>query len=244
MAIEPMETAYSPLYAQVKAILVERIGSGLWKPGEMIPNEFMLASEFNVSQGTVRKALIALEAEKLIDRQQGRGTYVARHTSEKSLFHFFRLVGLDDQRVTPTSRVLSQKTVAAGKEMAKALDVEAATKLHCITRVRDMAGVPAIFERIYVPQALMPSLEIKPGACMVDEMYVIYQEQFGVTIAHASERLGAVAASAEQAKLLAVAQGAPLLEITRIGRNVSKKPVEFRVSRCRTDMFRYATEIT
>ena len=64
----------------------------------LIPNEFHLANEYKVSQGTVRKALIAMAAEKLIDRQQGRGTDVARHTSEKSLLHFFRMVGLDDQR--------------------------------------------------------------------------------------------------------------------------------------------------
>jgi GntR family transcriptional regulator len=244
MLIEPMEAAYSPLYAQIKAILVDRIASGQWKPGELIPNEFLLASEFNVSQGTVRKALIALEAEKLIDRQQGRGTYVARHTSETSLFHFFRMVGLDDRRVTPSSRVISQKLCVASKEIAQALDVEPGTRLHCITRVRDMRELPAIFERIYVPEALMPSLEIRPGATMVDEMYVIYQEHFGVTIAHASERLGAVSATREQARLLSIEDGAPLLEITRIGRNVTKKPVEFRVSRCRTDVFRYATEIT
>ncbi len=64
----------------------------------LIPNEFHLANEYKVSQGTVRKAPIAMAAEKLIDRQQGRGTDAARHTSEKSLLHFFRMVGLDDQR--------------------------------------------------------------------------------------------------------------------------------------------------
>jgi GntR family transcriptional regulator len=244
MPRDAIKAAYLPLYAQVRAILVDRIGSGQWKPGELIPNEFVLASELNVSQGTIRKALITLEVEKLIDRQQGRGTYVARHTSEKSLFHFFRMVGLNGKRVTPASHAISQKLVAARKEVAKALDVEPGAKLHCITRIREMQSVPAIFERIYVPQALMPSLEIKVGASMIDEMYVIYQEGFGVTIAHASERLAAVAASREQARLLSIAEGAPLLEITRVGRDVSKKPVEFRVSRCRTDIFRYATEIT
>jgi len=73
-----------------------------WLPGDgvrrLIPNEFQLANEYKVSQGTVRTALIAMAAEKLIDRQRGRGTDVARHTSEKSLLHFFGMVRLDDQR--------------------------------------------------------------------------------------------------------------------------------------------------
>jgi GntR family transcriptional regulator len=238
------ETAYQPLYVQVRNMLIQRISSGQWRPGELIPNEFQLASEYNVSQGTVRKALIALEAEKLIERQQGRGTYVARHTSEKSLFHFFRMVGLDDQRLTPISRVLSQTLVAASKDQAHRLDIVPGSPLHCVTRIRDLQGTPAIYERIYIPAPLMPDLSIETGPAMIDEMYVIYQERFNVTIAHASERLAAVAATPEQAKLLGLEPGTPLLEITRIGRDVRKAAVELRISRCRTDSFRYATEIT
>ena len=101
-------TEYHPLYAQVKALLVKRIGSGAWKPGEMLPSEFELAAEYNVSQGTVRKALTALETDRLIVRRQGRGTYVARHSRDQTLFHFFRMVGLDDYRLVPTSIVLTQ----------------------------------------------------------------------------------------------------------------------------------------
>jgi len=244
MSSDSPATAYQPLYVQVRDMLVQRIGSGQWRPGEMIPNEFQLASEYKVSQGTMRKALIALEAEKLIDRQQGRGTYVARHTSEKSLFHFFRMVGSDDQRLTPTSRVLSQTIVPATKDYAQRLGVTVGDTLHCVTRIRDLQGKPAIHERIFVPTALMPGLTIEIGPVMIDEMYVIYQDRFGVTIAHASERLSAVAATRAQAKWLGLTAGTPLLEITRIGRNVNKVPVELRISRCRTDSFRYATEIT
>jgi GntR family transcriptional regulator len=236
--------AYEPLYVQVRNRLVQRIGSGQWAPGDLIPNEFQLAREYNVSQGTIRKALIALEADRLIYRQQGRGTYVAQHTSETSLFHFFRLVGPDDRRIIPSSRVLSHARVAATREMARRLNCLAGATLHAITRIRDMQGRPAIHERIYVPVAIMPSLKIPTGAVMIDEMYVIYQQSFGVTIAHARERLKAVAATNDQARLLEVAPGAPLLEVTRIGRNVGGEPVELRISRCRTDTLNYVTEIT
>lgn len=238
------KTAYQPLYMQVRSRLMQRIGSGQWAPGDLIPNEFQLANEYNVSQGTIRKALIALEAEKLIDRRQGRGTYVAQHTSEKTLFHFFRMVGLDDQRQTPISHVLSHTRVTATRDAARRLNIQPGDALHCITRMRDMAGKPAIHERIFVPVAVMPSLNILVGAEMIDEMYVIYQQRFGVTIAHASERLAAVAATRDQARLLEIPAATPLLEITRIGRNVNGMPVELRISRCRTDGFRYATEIT
>ena len=98
----PSLAEFQPLYAQVKNLLVKRIGSGAWKPGELLPSEYELAAEYNVSQGTVRKAMMALEADRLIVRRQGRGTYVARHSSDDTLFHFFRMVGLDDRRLRPS----------------------------------------------------------------------------------------------------------------------------------------------
>ena len=76
----------------VRDLLMKRIGSGGWKPGEMLPSEFQLAAQYNVSQGTVRKALNALEADKLIVRRQGVGASVARHTRDDALLHFFRMV--------------------------------------------------------------------------------------------------------------------------------------------------------
>jgi GntR family transcriptional regulator len=241
--VSKLETEFQPLYAQVKALIIRRISSGEWKPGALIPNEFQLAAEFNVSQGTVRKALMALEAERLIVRHQGRGTYVARHTRERALFHFFRMVGLDDQRVEPISLTLGQKPVAATTALASALEVERGARLHRITRIRTLKGTPAISERIYAPEKLLPNLMIEAGAEMIDEMYVIYQERYGITIAHASERLAAVAATAEDARLLQVPAATPLLEITRIARDINKVAIEVRISRYRTDLFRYAAEL-
>ncbi|MBV1703034.1 MAG: GntR family transcriptional regulator [Hyphomicrobiales bacterium] len=236
-------TDYQPLYAQVKALITRRIATGDWKPGDMIPNEFQLANEYNVSQGTVRKALIAIEAERLIVRRQGRGTYVARHTREHALFHFFRMVDINEQRPVPTSQALSQNIVNASQELAKQLEVEPGTPLYHITRNRSLKASPAIYERIYTPVQMMPDLQIEIGKQMVDEMYVIYQERYGITIAHASERVAAIAASAEDARQLKIAKATPLLEITRIARDVSKVAVELRISRCRSDEFRYAAEL-
>ncbi|HSR54974.1 MAG TPA: GntR family transcriptional regulator, partial [Alphaproteobacteria bacterium] len=68
---------FSPLYRQVKELLLQRVVSGYWKPGEILPSEVKLAAEFNVSQGTVRKALEEMAAEHLVVRHQGKGTFVA-----------------------------------------------------------------------------------------------------------------------------------------------------------------------
>src|SRR5262249_43908331 len=80
-----------PLYARVRERLLERIRSGAWKPGQLIPNEFAIAAEFGVSQGTARKAISSLAAERLLRRRHGRGTFVVEHTPADVLFRFFNM---------------------------------------------------------------------------------------------------------------------------------------------------------
>jgi GntR family transcriptional regulator len=236
-------TEYQPLYSQVKSLLLKRIGSGAWKPGEMLPNEIELAAEYNVSQGTVRKALIALENDKMLVRRQGVGTFVARHSRDQALFQFFRMVGPGDTRLVPTSKVLTQRMVRAKGAQASSLSVEPGQMLHSIVRVRYLESAPAIFERIFVPADLMPELSIKEGKEMVDEMYVIYQEHFGISIARVTERLAAIAASAEEARHLKLDVGMPLLEVSRIAFDINARAVELRISRCDTTRVRYLADI-
>ncbi|WP_026439887.1 GntR family transcriptional regulator [Acidocella facilis] len=237
-------TSFQPLYAQVYALMTERIGSGQWQPGALLPNEFQLAAEFKVSQGTVRKALMALEANKLIVRRQGHGTYVARHTAQQALFQFFRIVDLDGTRLTPASRAFAQKSAKATRAQTQALGLKPGAALHSITRVRSFEEDAAIFETIMVPAALMPGLSVILNQEMPEEMYVIYQQHFGITITRADETLAAVAADAQDAAHLQVPEGTPLLEITRIASDLNGKKVELRVSRCKTSAYRYAAEIT
>ena len=76
-----------PLYLQVRDNLVERIGDGKWAIGAIMPNEIALAREFGISAGTVRKALDLMETEQLIERKQGRGTFVSARKPAKVCPH-------------------------------------------------------------------------------------------------------------------------------------------------------------
>src|ERR1700680_4703686 len=84
-----------PLYLQLRDALVERIASGQWKPGTMIPNESDMAREFGVSPGTMRKALDLVEAMRLLTRRQGRGTFVNDPSSEEFAARFSKVRGVD-----------------------------------------------------------------------------------------------------------------------------------------------------
>ena len=90
-----------PLYQVVMNTIVDRIASGSLPSGAMLPSETQLGAELGVSQGTARKALMELEARGLVQRVQGRGTFVTVRTPETSLFNFFRLRNPDGTLESP-----------------------------------------------------------------------------------------------------------------------------------------------
>ena len=69
--------------------MLARIANGIWRPADALPSEHALADELGVSQGTVRKALDSLAADRFVERRQGKGTYVSMYTQESANFRFF-----------------------------------------------------------------------------------------------------------------------------------------------------------
>ena len=234
---------FRPLYLQVKDLMMQRLATGAWRPGEALPSEFGLAAEFKVSQGTVRKALDELAAQNLVVRHQGKGTFVARHTPQRALFHFFHLVADDGGRALPGSRVLSLKTAKADRSEARLLALKPSATVVRLKRVRLLGRDVAIFERIVLPAARFPNFVQRLPADVPNEVYRYYEDAYGVTVARAVEKLKAVGATAEEAKALGMQRGAPLLEIDRIAYAIDGRPVEWRLSRCSTAKHHYLSEI-
>jgi DNA-binding transcriptional regulator YhcF (GntR family) len=84
--------AFSPLYQQIKGLILQSLQAGEWKPGESIPSEMELAVRYRVSQGTVRKAIDELASGHLLIRKQGKGTFVATHAEHQVQYRFLKLV--------------------------------------------------------------------------------------------------------------------------------------------------------
>ena len=103
-----------PLYQRLKDAFAARIAQGEWRPGAAIPPEVELAVEYGVALGTVRKAIDGLVQEGLIDRRQGRGTFVRKADFTNALFRFFRHTQ-DGEPVRPTGRLLSRRVGKAGR---------------------------------------------------------------------------------------------------------------------------------
>ena len=232
----------SPLYREVRNRLSDAIRAGEWRPGEAIPIEKKLCERFGVSMGTLRKAVDELTASGLLVRQQGRGTFVARHSQDRYLFSFFHLVGRDGHKAYPEVRFERFEATPADAFEAEVLTVKPRTRLWVLTNVLSLRGQVTSMDEIHLPSTLFPGLTEQRLRERGTTLYQLYQDDFNLTIVRASERVRGVAATPVQAKLLGTDPGAPLLEIIRVAYSFQDRPVELRYSYVNTRHCEYRPE--
>jgi GntR family transcriptional regulator len=217
-----------PLYLRVRDALMQRIETGKWRPGQVIPNEHEIAREFDVSQGTARRALTMLTEIGYLTRRQGAGTWV-QEDSPAVRYRFFSFYDKNNERITPESRNVESTIARANSKERQALDLDDKAKVIRITRTRTRDGRPFIAERLSIPEAHFPNLTNED---LPDALYDHYQKQHKVMIVATADKINAVPADAPTAEQLRVKVGTPLLKIDRIAYTLRQKPVEWRVWLC------------
>jgi GntR family transcriptional regulator len=234
---------FSPLYRQIKGSIMQSLESGEWRPGEAIPSEIELAARYKVSQGTVRKAIDELAAEKHLLRRQGKGTFVATHDEARAQFRFLRLMPDEGEQAWPASRLLDCKRTRASAEIARLLELRAGDGVVVIRRVLNFADEPTVFEQIYLPGTLFKNLSAAIFNEYKGSMYKLFETEFGTRMIRAEEKIRAVAADATAAELLRVPPDTALLCVERVAFSYGEKPVEFRRGYYRTDRHYYRNEL-
>jgi GntR family transcriptional regulator len=219
---------YSPLYRQIRERLVHSLQAGEWRPGQAIPSEVELAARYGVSQGTVRKAIDALSADNLLVRRQGRGTFVASHQEARAQFRFLRLRPDEGEPRQPSSRFLECRRLRAPVEIARALDMKPGEAVVMIRRVLDFESVPTVLDEIWLPGAPFRGLTAERLNAYTGPLYGLLETEFGTRMIRASERLRAVPAGEDEARVLGVAPGDPLLLVERVSTSYGDRPVEVR----------------
>jgi GntR family transcriptional regulator len=231
----------NPLYVQVRAVLLQRIASGVYRPGEALPNEFAIADELGVSQGTARKAIDSLARDQLVVRHQGRGTFIAEQTPSDVLFRFFKIYTSSGERVQPSSRDTRVTRGRASARESQALQISKSTNVIRISRTRLNGDTPIIRETIVVPEKRFPGIGM--NGVVPNTLYDLFQHQYNVTVTHTSENIEATAARAREARHLQVEIGTPLLKIDRQTYGLDAQPIEWRVSLCHLIGLHYRAEL-
>ena len=234
---------FSPLYRQIKSLIVQGLETGEWRPGEPIPSEMDLASRFSVSQGTVRKAIDELAAENLLVRRQGKGTYVATHSDPRAFFRFLRLVPVSGEVEPSKSVPLECWRAKAGPEAARFLQLNIGDPIIVVRRLLQFSGKTVVVDEIYLSGDVFSGLSLDVLRDYQGSLYSLFESRFGVRMIHAEERVRAVAADRVSAELLQVAEGTPLLSVERVSYTYGDKPVEWRRGLYSTNEHYYLNEL-
>ena len=219
---------FSPLYRQIKALILQALESGEWRPGQAIPSEQELAARFSVSQGTVRKAIDEMAADNLLVRKQGKGTYVASHNDPRALFRFLRLVPVDGELSSPQSIPLDCWRAKAGQEASRMLAIEPGAPIIIVRRLLKFASKPVVIDEIYLPGEVFQGLTAETLQGWSGSLYSLFESRFGIRMIRAQERIRAVAADRGASEALKVPEGTPLLSVERVTYTYGDKPVEWR----------------
>ena len=234
--------AFSPLYQQIKVLILQSLQGGEWKPGDVIPSEMDLAARFRVSQGTVRKAIDELATSNLVMRRQGKGTFVATHAEQHVQFRFLKLVpdsGTPGSEGPAQREIIDCRRARATADVARALALRSGDAVLQARRVLSFAGVPTILEDIWLPAAPFKGLTAERLADYHGPMYALFETEFNMRMLRAEEKIRAESAIDGREKLLKVEHGTPLLSVERIAYTYQNVPMELRRGYYRTDTHHY-----
>ena len=234
--------AFSPLYRQIKGLILQSLLSGEWKPGEAIPSEIELAARYRVSQGTVRKAIDEMAADNLVVRRQGRGTFVATHAEQHVQFRFLKLVpdtGAPGSEGPAERDIIDCRRTRATADIARALALRTGDAVLQVRRVLSYAGVPTIVEDLWLPATPFKGLTAERLSGYHGPMYALFEIEFNVRMVRADEKIRAVPATGGLELLLKVEQGTPLLSVERIAFTYKDVPMELRRGYYRTETHHY-----
>ena len=238
--------AFSPLYRQIKALLVRGLQAGEWLPGQAIPSEVELAARYRVSQGTVRKAIDEMAAENLLVRRQGKGTFVASHAEQATQYRFLRLTPDDGTAAPLQRRLLDCRRMRAPADVAQLLALKAGEAAVQVRRLL-LAGEPArpvVLDDLWLPGTLFKGLTAERLEAWRGPLYRLFEAEFSVQTIRAEEKIRAVAAAPEDAALLELPVGAPLLSVERLTFTYGDRPVELRRGLYHTAAHHYRNELS
>ncbi|USX25243.1 GntR family transcriptional regulator [Oxalobacteraceae bacterium OTU3CINTB1] len=236
-------TKAAPLYQQLAETLKQLMASGKIGAREPMPAERDLAITYQVSRDTVRKAIRLLEEQGLLYSDHGRGTFAAPE-SVRQMSRF--LDSFTDDTIkrggVPGQTILAMETVAANMAVASLLHMQPDEPLLRIKRVRLMDGKPIGLQESFLRLPAGARLEQKELE-QVGSLYRILIDKFGIKPSESLESVGAVAAHADDAALLGVQAGTPLLLCERVMLSDRREPVEYCEMKY-VPPYRYKTRIS
>lgn len=233
----------TPLYHQLFLVLRERIRSGEYPLGVVLPGEQELTKVFDVSRITVKRALNELAAAGLVSRHRGRGTVVIYNAtvpvvkgSFDNLMEALKVMGLQTE-----VELLSLSRVAATPEIAELLGLPSGVPVERAERVRKLEGEPFSYIITHLPIDVATRFD---AGDLARRPMLELLEQAGYTAQSAEQWITACSAEPAAAQALRINTGAPLLKIVRVMKDRNGAPIEAVQGFYRPERFQYHMNLT
>jgi GntR family transcriptional regulator len=235
-----------PLYVQLREALRSEIERRGLRPGDRLPTEAELEQLHGVSRSTIRQAVGDLEAEGLLRRVQGRGTFVAA----PKIQHLPVLTSFSDlllgQGYAPSHRLLASSLVAAPADVAQGLHLEEGARCRRLERLLSADGDPVGVSTTWLPSQVLGAADgtVAGGAAEGRSLYELLAEASPDLVPdRATETIDPVLAGGAEADLLDCELGTPLLLIRRCSWTAADRPLEWTELRFVPGRYQYRVEL-
>lgn len=231
-----------PRYHQLKEIIREGVRNGDLKPGDLVPSERELSERYGVSRMTARQSIVELTHEGLLYRRQGKGTFVAWPKIAQqltALTGFTEDIRARGQR--PGTRLLEVGMAPVDGNAALRLQVPTGQRVVRLSRVRLADDEPLALEESLI--SFFGCEQLLEADLVATSLYGLLESRFGLPPVEAEQELEAGLATEDDARLLAIAPGSPVLLLRRTTYTARHQPIEYAESVYRGDKYAFHTRL-
>ncbi|MCB9455727.1 MAG: GntR family transcriptional regulator [Anaerolineaceae bacterium] len=232
-----------PYYEQIKEYILYKIHAGELSPHSRVPSERILSEQFGVSRLTVSKAIKELVLEGKLYTQVGKGTFVSDEPIDQTLDALTSFSeDMEKRGQRPSSRVIEAGMVLSTEQIARRLQVPVGISLVMLKRVRLANDKPLALEAAYIVSDLCEGI-LNRFDFSRQSLYDVLQTHYHLRLTYADQELEARLATPEEAEILHLNPGSPVLSMTRVTYIETGQPVEYVESAYNGDHYKFRARL-
>jgi len=233
-----------PYYHQVKEAVRALIAKGNLKPGDMLPSEFCLSDQLGISRLVIHRAYRELTNDGLLIRQRSKGTFVLptsnrTHTIDGPLFSLTE--SMTQEGLEPSNKILIQEIITSNEEVRKELRLPPGGKVVHVRSLRFVRDLPLAIEDLFFPYDRFPKMATED--LNNSSTYKTLDRLYDAHPHDALDLISAAAASAEEAELLGLQKGAPIMCVHRVATDRKSLPVEYTIVLFHSEHYHLAVHV-
>ncbi len=232
-----------PYYYQLKQYIIKEIESGRWVPGQQVLPEIKVCEMFDISRTVIRQAYQELVNEGYLIKKKAKGTFIAEPKISENLVQSLRgfFEDMTSRGYKVKNDVLVQEKIKPSKKVAENLGLDMDEEVITIVRVRKINDEPIVYDRTYLPFKFCPELVNEDLSSK--SLYSFLEGKYNLKIDTGKRFIEATLAKEEEARLLNIKKGSPLILIESINYLKNNVPIEYYVALHRADRIKLVTHL-